>query len=144
MPKHRLVTLRPWQRHSQVLAVAGAVYVTYGVVALLIAGPPSTNARALADLLPQWFWGIIWVLVGGLALVSTRWPPSSKTWGYTALAGLAALWSAVYLTSPLLGAEWGRNVGGVLVWGLVAYLWFAVAGLVNPDDLPAPEPEPEG
>lgn len=130
MPLH----LRPWQRHSQVLAVAGAVYITYGFVALLVSpGPNSTNAsRGLADYFPEPFWGVVWVGVGLLALVSTRWPASSKTWGYAALAALAGWWSMCYLTAPLVGGD--LVPGGVVVWALVAYLWWAVSGLVNPDD----------
>lgn len=134
--KRLLLELRPWQQHSQVLAVAGFVYLVYGVIGV---GPswdsPRDRTLTLATYIPAWIWMLVWVVVGLLALVSTRWPPSSKTWGYTALAGLAACWSVIYATSTLLGADLARNFGGMLVWALVSYLWYAISGLVNPDDV---------
>ena len=131
MPIH----LRPWQQHSHVLAVAGGVYVTYGAVALILADPTArTSSRGIADLIPAGIWGALWIAVGLLALVSTRWPPGSKTWGYTALSSLAAWWAACYLTGAFIGTGTFQP-GGAIVWALVAYLWYAVAGLVNPDDV---------
>lgn len=128
--------LRPWQQHSNVLTVAGFVYITYGLIAVGTDWDPSrAGTLILVTHTPALLWMFAWLGVGMLALISTRWPASSKTWGYTALAGLATWWSVVYATSTLLGADPARNVGGTLVWALVAYLWYAISGLVNPDDI---------
>ena len=70
--------------------------------------------------------------VGGLALLSTRWPPANETWGYTTMSALATLWACAYLTAMPLGAP-SSNVGGFIVWALVAFLWWGVAGLRNPE-----------
>jgi hypothetical protein len=128
--------LRPWQRHSLVLAVAGIVYAIIGLVYLVV---PLTADRAsalrMALLLPIQFWGTVWITAGCLAFASTRWPPQSKTWGYSALAGLAALWGSFYLFGMLLLGSTHTALTGALVWYLVAFLWWAISGLVNPDDV---------
>lgn len=130
-------TLRPWQRHSMVLAVAGGVYVLVGASYLLIDLTPDRAASlqlALA-IAPIQAWASTWIVVGILALVSTRWPPASKTWGYSAMTGLAAWWGAVYLLSIPLGGP-VTAVTGTLVWWLVGFLWWGISGLLNPDDIP--------
>jgi len=135
--------LRPWQRHSLVLTVAGAVYVLYGVVSLGL-GHLSPDRSATLHLalhpLPSvhispYVWAGVWVFVGLLALASTRWPPQSKTWGYAAMSGLATCWAVVYALGIPLGAP-VSNIGAALVWFLVSFLWWAISGLVNPDDIP--------
>lgn len=129
--------LRPWQKHSEVLAMAGVVYILVGLSYILIPIAPDRRAalQVLAAHVPMRGWGVLWVSVGALALASTRWPPASKTWGYTLLTAVAALWSSAYLVGVLFLNAPPSGLLGALVWGLVAYLWYAVAGLANPDDL---------
>jgi hypothetical protein len=81
-------------------------------------------------------WGVVWVAVGLCALLSARWPPQSEKWGYTLLAGLSALWAAFYLLGALFMGAGGSNLTGALVWGLMAVLWWAISGLLNPEDMP--------
>lgn len=129
--------LRPWQRHSQVVAGAGFVYFAYGVALMSIPASDS-RARGLAlgiSWMPLWAWGYVWIAVGVLALVSTRWPPASETWGYSALAGLAALWSLFYALSMIFLNTPLSGIAGTLVWGLVAYLWWGISGLRNPEEI---------
>lgn len=137
------LALRPWQRHSLVLAVAGCVYVAYGVATVATPTSPTRESglRWALSLAPMPFWSTLFILAGLLALASTRWPPSSKTWGYTALSGLASLWSATYLAGVAFLDSPASGLSGALVWGLVAFLWWAIAGLMNPDDLFPPTPE---
>lgn len=129
--------LRPWQKHSEVLAMAGIVYFLVGLSYVLIPITPDRRRALsiLADHVPMQAWGGLWIVVGLLALTSTRWPPASKTWGYTTLTTVAALWSSAYLVGVLFLNAPVSGLLGALVWGLVAYLWYAVAGLANPDDL---------
>jgi biotin transporter BioY len=137
--KRSAFALRPWQRHSLVLTVAGFVYVCLGIIYLAV---PLTADRAgglrLAlrltggSIAP---WAIAWIVVGTLALTSTRWPPSSKTWGYTALTALAALWGSVYGLGVLFLHAPHAGLSGAFVWFLVAFLWWAISGLTNPDDV---------
>lgn len=125
--------LRPWKRHSLVLAVAGTVYVLVGISYMV--SDPTPSRQSSLQLAISWMplpaWGGVWILVGLLAILSSRWPPASETWGYTTMTGLAAGWSAFYLVGIALGAPM-QGISGVLVWGLVAFMWWAISGLVNP------------
>lgn len=130
---YRWRALRPWMRHSLVLAVAGTVYVLVGIsyVAAEANASRESALRLALDWMPLPAWGVVWIIVGLLAILSSRWPPASETWGYTSMTGLAAGWSAFYLLGIALGSDL-QNVSGVLVWGLVAFMWWAISGLVNP------------
>jgi hypothetical protein len=82
----------------------------------------------------EW-WGTIWIVTGGLAVISTRWPPQSKTWGYTALSGLAAAWASGYLFGVVFLDVPTAALQGAIVWYLVAFMWWAISGLTNPGDV---------
>lgn len=130
--------LRPWQRHSLVLAIAGPVYIAVGWIYWSTDAPASRleSLRFAVNIMPLRAWGVLWMVVGVLALVSARWPPASKTWGYSAMSGIAWLWSGAYIVGVTLGnAAPTAMLSGGLVWGLVGFLWWAIAGLSNPDDL---------
>lgn len=135
MPR-RLLHLRPWRRHSVVLAVAGVVYICYG--AAILAVPPNdartASLRLAEQLMPIRIWGFVWIFVGLLALASTRWPPQSETWGYAAMSGLAAFWSAVIGLGILVADAPSQSLTGSLVWALMAFMWWGISGLMNPDD----------
>ena len=136
MKHHPWLALRPWKRHSLVVGIGGAVYLVYG--AFFAAMPVNAQRRASLELAlwaPAELWGFIWIFVGGLALASTRWPPASETWGYTLMSSLSVLWASFYAGGMFLGAP-VTNVGGVLVWALLGVLWWGIAGLRNPDDMP--------
>jgi len=126
--------LRPWKRHSLVLLVAGAVYVGMGVAYAATAATASReSALVLAiNLMSLSSWGIVWIVVGALAVFSSRWPPASETWGYALLSALSTWWSTCYVYGVATGAE-NQSITGGLLWGLVAFLWWAIAGLMNPD-----------
>lgn len=135
--KGEWMQLRPWQRHSLVLAVAGFVYVCVGMTYLIVPLTADRTANlALALIVPIQWWGVLWVAVGVLSFASTRWPPQSKTWGYTTLAGLAGAWGSVYLLSVVFLHAPHVGLTGALVWYLVAFLWWGISGLINPDDVP--------
>lgn len=128
--------IRPWKRHSLVLMVAGLVYVAIGI-SYILAEPTETRLIALHYAL-QWFpiatWGWIYVGAGSLAVLSSRWPPVSETWGYTVLTGLSSAWSLFYLFGVVVWHSPPTNLSGVMSWGLIAFMWWAISGLKNPDN----------
>lgn len=132
----RFIGFRPWRRHSLVLVVAGLSYVGIGN-SYILAKPSEAREQALVVAL-SWFpleiWGIIWILVGLVAIISARWPPIAETWGYMVLTGFTAGWSATYLTGIIFEDSPTSNLLSVLIWALVAFLWWAISGLVNPTD----------
>lgn len=134
MHQHPWLGIRPWQRHSLVLMVAGLVYVLIGLSYILTEPTPS---RALAlkyalVLASVDVWGWVFILSGILSIISARWPPISETWGYTVLTGLSAAWAAFYLVGIVFGHSPTANISGVFSWGLIAFLWWAISGLINP------------
>lgn len=126
--------LRPWRRHGLVLAVLGAVYILIGLSYVLTDLSPmrQSSLRVALALMSLEGWGVVWIIAGLLAILSSRWPPASETWGYTLMSGLAALWGSFYATAIGLGAS-VQAVTGALVWFMVAFLWWAISGLKNPD-----------
>lgn len=126
--------IRPWKRHSLVLMVSGLVYIAIGF-SYIVAEPTVTREVALhyAFLwMPLPLWGLVFIFAGFLSVVSSRWPPISETWGYTVLTGLSSMWAAFYLVGILFGNSPWTNVSGVFSWGLIAFMWWAISGLINP------------
>jgi len=126
--------LRPWKRHSTILMVAG---IMYSIIGWAYGFGPRNPARdagltVLLQIAPLHFWGGVFVTCGVLVMISSRWPPLSEAWGYMLLAGISAAWCATYLLGYLF-YQVSANVSGVVLWGLLAFMWWAVSGLLNPD-----------
>lgn len=127
--------IRPWERHSLVLMVAGFSYIATGLT-YITQEPTETRRIALEvalDKAPIEFWGGVFITCGILAIISSRWPPFTETWGYSVLTGLSGGWSATYITSVIFESSPATNLSGGLVWGLLAFMWWAISGLLNPD-----------
>lgn len=131
--------IRPWKRHSLALLVAGGVYIVLGF-AYISTGLTPESAAGL-HLALEWTtidtWGYIFVLAGIMAVVSSRWPPISETWGYTVLTTLSVGWSMFYLAGIVFFEAPAVNWRGVITFGLLGFLWWVIAGLQNPGDLEA-------
>lgn len=127
--------IRPFKRHSLVVMVAGAFYTSMGLV-YIWSEPTQGRKEALAVALnfaPIEFWGTVFMLCGLMSIISSRWPPITETWGYILLSALSTGWSATYLLGVILEDSPPSNLSGTLSWGLTAFIWWAVSGLVNPD-----------
>lgn len=136
--RHPKYGFRPYKRHSLVLTVAGLAYVIYGLLILFTwehEGPRASAISAGLSTAPLAFWGALFVLAGIVALVSSRWPAVSEKWGYVVLTGQSANWAAVYLAGLLFDNNTLAQTGGALLWGLLAFLCWALTGLMNPDDV---------
>lgn len=126
---------RPFRRHSLVLIVAGLVYVAIGF-AYIRADPTPAREQSLKyalNFLSYNNWGYVFCLVGVLAIISSRWPPVSETWGYMVLTGQSSAWALFYGAGILFGDSPMGNVTGVLSWGLIGFMWWAISDLLNPE-----------
>lgn len=127
--------IRPFKRHSLVLMVGGAAYICTGLV--YIWSTPTHDRQVALQVAFNWFpitfWGSVFVAVGLLAFLSSRWPPVAETWGYMVLAALSAGWSATYAAGVIFEDSPISNLTGALNWGLMAFLWWATPGFVTPD-----------
>lgn len=131
------LTFRPWQRHSLVLTVGGLVYILLGF-SFFSLDPQYTERRERAltialRMAPLKVWALCFVAAGTLAFVSSRWPAFSSSWGYAVLTGLSAAWASMYMLGYILADAPSSNITYGLVWGLMAFHWWAISGLVNPD-----------
>lgn len=129
--------IRPFLRHSLVLMVAGFVFVAIGI-SYIAADPSPSRLEGLKYLLKVMdynHWGYVFVFAGVVSIISSRWPPVSETWGYMVLTGLSGGWSAAYFAGVVFGGAAMSGLSAVLSWGLIAFLWYAISGLVNPQAL---------
>lgn len=135
---HPWRAIRPWERHSLVLLVAGLVYIAIGQSFISTEAQPQ---RLVAlEFALNWFgislsldfWGWVFIAHGIMAIISARWPPISEKWGYFLLTGLSTAWAMFYLMGITLGDAPAQNVSGVLSWCLIAFMWWAISGLMNP------------
>jgi hypothetical protein len=132
------LTFRSWQRHGLVLMVGGLVYICLGLSYLTIGELSHRQEVSLSvalNLMPIHYWAVLFIFSGVLACLSSRWPIFHDSWGYMVLAGLSSGWSAVYLTSYIFGEASINNIPFALVWGLMAFMWWGVSGLVNPSKI---------
>lgn len=131
----RWLGLRSWKRHSTILVVVGFLYVLIG---LGYAFSPPTEGRTnslkvLLQVAPIQFWGSLFMLAGLLAMLSAKWPPFAESWGYMVLTGTSSGWAATYLLGwGFFGSPTG-NLGQALLWGILAFVWWAISGLPNPE-----------
>lgn len=131
------IGLRPIRTHSVVLTVAGFVYIAIGIT-YLSADPTFQRLQALKyalNIIDYNTWGFVWIFVGVLSVVSSRWPPVSETWGYMLLTGQASAWALFFAASIVFGNSPQSNWTGVFSWGLLAFMWWAISKLVNPEVL---------
>jgi hypothetical protein len=129
------IGLRPIRTHSLVLTVAGLVYIAIGVT-YLSAEPTPQRLQAhkyALNFLDYNDWGYVWIFVGVLSIVSSRWPPVSETWGYMLLTGQGSAWALFFAASIVFGEAPSSNWTGVLSWGLLSFMWWAISKLVNPE-----------
>jgi hypothetical protein len=135
--KSRWRGIRPVERHSIVLGVAGFVYIAIGYTYFTV-GPSPARAEALKyalNVIDYDMWGIVWMTCGVLSIISARWPPISETWGYLVLTGQSAAWALFYLVGIVFADAPVAGMSSVCAWGLVAFLWWAISGLINPNAL---------
>lgn len=129
------LSLRPWQRHSLVLTMGGLIYIGIGFSFFNIDSLTYEQSRSIAIALRMWslnVWGFYFVMAGITAIVSSRWPQFSETWGYISLTGLSAAWSSIYILGYFLADGPNSNISAGLIWGMMAFMWWAVSGLQNP------------
>lgn len=126
-------SFKPWNRHSLILLTTGVIYVVIGIMFFL---QPATKLREenlkfalIIMLYPGWAIGFI--VVGVFTMITSCWPSMPKSLGYRTLTGWTAAWAAFHIFG---GAATGNIVyiASGFAWGMIAFLWWAVIGLVAP------------
>lgn len=127
--------IRPWKRHGLILTVGGVLYIFIGI--LLITSPPSpardVALKAVLQIASIDMWGGIFILSGLLSIISSRWPPFSEKWGYMVLTGMSSGWGTTYLLGVLFFGSPPITLSQSVLWGLLAFMWWGISGLLNPE-----------
>jgi len=128
--------LRPWKRHSTILMVIGFLFALFGVQ-YITSKPTPARELALAAVLriaPIHIWGGVFIMVGLLAMISSRWPPIAERWGYMVLTSLSSTWAATYITGMVFFKAPLTNIGQSIIWAALGFMWWAISGLPNPPE----------
>lgn len=138
------LALRPWRRHSLVVGTVGLGVAVLGALwAYVVPVTPDRRQGLIAafevervlGLAPMHLWGPVWIGVGLLAFVSTRWPPANEVWGYIAVAFLLASWGGWYLVGMVFWEAPRSGLPAMVVWWIFAFMVWGISGLRNPDDV---------
>lgn len=137
-----LGSYRPWDRHSAILMGGGVAYIAVGLDYIFDDQSESrTEAMFFAlNIIPFTGWGVGFVLVGLLAFISARWPNWEKLWGYVALTGWSTAWSSFWFAGAVLTDAKLAYLSAGALWGLLAFLWWGVSGLISPKRLESGAP----
>jgi hypothetical protein len=115
--------------------VVGILFILIGI-SYITASPSPARELALKPILqiaPIQFWGSLFVLSGLMAMISSRWPPLTETWGYMVLTGMSSGWGATFLMSIVFFHAPTTGLSQVFIWGILGFMWWAISGLLNPD-----------
>lgn len=129
--KQRFWGLRPWQRHSLILMVFGLLFVLMGLQ--YIGSSPNRNRelalKVILQIAPIQVWGSVFIVMGALCMLSSRWPPFAETWGYMVLTGMSSGWGAAYLMGVLFFNAPASGLSQVILWGGFGFVLWAISGL---------------
>lgn len=124
---------KPWNRHSLILITTGFIYLAIGIMFSL---QPATQLRAenlkfALAIMPYSGWAIGFMIVGVFTMITSRWPSMPKSLGYSTLTGWTAAWASFHIFG---GAATGNTayIASGFAWGVIAFLWWAVSGLLAP------------
>lgn len=128
------LALRPWGIRSRVLVLIGTIWAAIGIH--YIVSPWTTDARAARALAlflvdSHVFWGALFLGIGVLACISSRWPPHQDTWGYVGLVGTSTFWACVNAAGAF-STDLVKGATGALVWAALAYLLYSISLLAEP------------
>lgn len=124
-----------WTRHSLVLTGAGLIYIGIGIAFILAPGyvGKDPSLKSALRLLTIDEWGYLYILVGFLATCSAMFPLGKKAWGYMILTALSSAWAWLYTMSVIFGHAPMITLLSGLIWLLLAFIWWAVSGLLSPE-----------
>ncbi|QJD49660.1 membrane protein [Gordonia phage Secretariat] len=132
-PRKKWYHVKPWSRHGLILTTAGITYIAIGVMFCSQEATElrSENLKLALEIMPYRGWGIGFIVVGIITVISARWPYAPKSLGYSVLTGWSTAWAGFHIFG---GIETGNTayVASGFSWAMVAFMWWAVSGLISP------------
>lgn len=127
------VVLLPWTKHAQILIFAGVAYLGVGFTYINAPASPTREVALQLPLrvFPIEIWGWVFAFIGLLAIISSRWPPVTKKWGYVLLTSLSSFWAASYSVAVVFMHSPPGNLSGAFIWADFAFMWWVISGLTE-------------
>lgn len=124
--------VKPWSRHGLILTTVGVAYIAVGImfVSQEATALRAENLKLALNVMPYTWWGIGFMVVGLITIVSSRWPFAPKSLGYSVLSGWTVAWAGFHIIGGIAAGNTAYIASGV-VWATMAFLWWAVSGLVD-------------
>ena len=125
---------RPWDRHCGIMLAAGIAYTMIGLVYIIDQQSQAQTEVMYYALRIMSFdgWGVGFVTIGLCSIISSVWPNWTKPWGYVALTGWSSAWAMFYIVGAIQAEARIVYFSTGALWGLLAFLWWGVSGLVSP------------
>jgi drug/metabolite transporter (DMT)-like permease len=128
--------LRQFGRRGVFLIMFGLIYLCFGATSFLIDSPRFDDIPLIGRFLDSRWWGIMWVVGGGVsvAIGVARGRGAHDGLGFTALLVPPVVWSAFYAISAITflasGGTTGRilSLPSLLVWSVVWTVVLLIAG----------------
>lgn len=120
-----------------VLVMAGLIYVGLGYSFITAPGyvGKDPSLHSALRLLSMDGWGIVYMACGALAAISAFSPIGKKAWGYMILTANSSVWAFLYILSVFTGGAPKLTFLSSLIWLLLAFIWWAVSGLLSPEHI---------
>lgn len=131
-PKSVWTQVRPWDRHGLILLIAGLTYILIGVAYMVSEDPyvDQDQLRLALYIAPYFVWYVGFIVVGVIAMVSSRWPSTTRPIGYAALTAWSTAWAGFHIIGGLSQPINVTYIVGGLMMGMLGFLWWAISALI--------------
>jgi len=125
---------KPWDRHGLILTTVGVSYILISIVLLLSDQSTSglSNVKDILAVAPYPYWCGALIVVGCASILSAILNSIPRTLGYVVLTGWSTFWAGVHIIGGLSYPMDLSYVSLGMIWALMAFLWWAISGLLSP------------
>lgn len=127
-----------WNQHSLILVVGGFFFITmgYNYIYTELSVSRKVGLYYALGVMDIDKWGFVFIGIGLVVIMLSIWPVNRLPWGYMLMTGHCTAWGLFYLVG-IIGPADLSTAGNSLAWLILAFLWWAIAGLISPDRLQA-------
>lgn len=117
-------------RRGAFLLTNGCIFAVIGAALVVLPVPDSSQSgyRFATTLMPLQWWGVVWMAVAAVGIVTSRWPVGKDVYGFGVLTGWSLLWAAMAVMSTILDDS-GRGWYLGVIWASFGVQLMIVAGM---------------